>query len=1442
KPTGKVFTKTGYTWRPTSRTFTIVKNVCPLTKITTAAEVPLRKLTTQTDTPKPVVTVVYSRKPRKSKTNVLVSKPKIIKSKSANNKEPSKSWGSIVFDVPSSSLDECRSSKLFSGTVKFKNDHVVKIMGYGDYQIGNVMILRVYYVEGLRQNLFFVRQFCDSNLEVAFHQHTCFIRNLEGVDLLTGSRGNNLYTLTINHLARLGLIRGLLKLKFEKDHLCSACAMGKSKKKPHKPKSEDTNEEKLYLLHLDLCGPIRVASVNGKNVDHPAPKVIALIAEVVAPEPAVSTDSSSLTTVDQDVPSPSNSQTTPKTQSPIISNDVEEEIHDLDIAHMNNDPFFRIPIPDNDSESSSSDVIPTVVHTIAPNLEHVTNWIKDHPLDNIIDKVMVITLKWIYKVKLNELGGILKNKDHLVAHGYRQEKGINFEESFAPVARLDAIRIFLAFAAHTNMIIYQIDVKTAFCDKSDPVDTPMVEKSILDEDPQWKAVDPTYYHGMVGILMYLTTSRPDLTFVVCTCSRYQAKPTKKHLHAVKRIFKYLRGTINRGLWYPKKSSIALIAYADTDHAGCQDTRQSTSDSMQLLGERLVSWSSKRQKSIVISSTEAEYIALSGCCAQILWVRSQLTNYGIGFNRIPIIMSITKEQQQVLNDALVPREQRLRIGNYNYRLSTTFKPKEPTFQVALYVLSFTPFYQAFLIFVSVPAIYMHEFWATISFHKHCIKFKMNKKNYSFDLETFRDMLQICPNLRGQKFIDPPFKEEIIAFIKKLGYSRNMKSLFDAKVETLPQPWRTFGTIINKCLSGKVTENDMLCLSRAQILWDLSIPRRNKVDWHMANDDLILTTMRFIPKHETIQKYGVILPDTLTNQAMKEEKTDQAPKDYPGKRLKATSKVAKSGKKKPHAQGLETLSEIALTEAEQMKVITKRSKTDYHVSHASSSEQISWKSSDDENDDEVSENADNKDDDDHDNDNANTKDDDSQDDDNEQTESDNDGDDFVHLNLSTFDEKGRHEEKLDEEKRHKEKPNEEEKGSDQRFHTPSHFESTNDEAYDEEEVNELYNDVNVNLKGRDTETNALLANVQATQVIDDTHVIMTVVTHAVKQQSSSVSPGFISKMLNPNPDTGIDSILNLSNESTSLVNVPVTTNDKIPPSSVTTLLPPPISLIHIMQQTLVSTPTIAPKLLAGLTFELMKGSCKSLVELEYFLEEVCKATTDQIALNNPEGHQYPHDLHKPLPLIPNSRGRRVIPFDHFINNDLANVIAIKKLMIVEWHNYKHLEWITVRRDNDKMYTFKEGDYNRLRLQDIKHMLLLLVQGKLTNLNIEERLVLDVSLQISDLKRKTSYTTYSNLRGFIYQNKDKKNRLIRIDELHRFSDGTLNDVWSALNDILKRIRMEYLPQTVWRNVDRERAGAMIQTIDRQLKNRRIMRSLEKFVGEKLYEGDLRLLERII
>ncbi|GJS52325.1 retrovirus-related pol polyprotein from transposon TNT 1-94 [Tanacetum coccineum] len=273
---GKVFTKIGYNWRPTGRTFTLVGDVCPLTRIATTNKMPLRV---------PIPLDVVAQEP------VITQVVQIVL------------W--YLDSGCSKHMTEDRSQLInfvhkFLGTVKFGNDQVAKIMGYGDYQIGNVTISRVYYVEGLGHNLFYVGQFCDSDLEVAFRKHTCFVRNLEGVDILSGSQGTNLYSLSIgdimasspicllskatktkswlwhrclshlnfgaiNHLARNGLVRGLRRLKFEKDYLCFACAMGKSKKQSHKPKFEDTNQEKLYLLHMDLCGPMRVTSVNGKK-------------------------------------------------------------------------------------------------------------------------------------------------------------------------------------------------------------------------------------------------------------------------------------------------------------------------------------------------------------------------------------------------------------------------------------------------------------------------------------------------------------------------------------------------------------------------------------------------------------------------------------------------------------------------------------------------------------------------------------------------------------------------------------------------------------------------------------------------------------------------------------------------------------------------------------------------------------------------------------------------------------------------------------------------------------------------------------------------------------------------------------------------------------------------------------------------------------------------
>ncbi|GJR35612.1 integrase, catalytic region, zinc finger, CCHC-type containing protein [Tanacetum coccineum] len=754
----------------------------------------------------------------------------------------------------------------------------------------------------------------------------------------------------INHLVRHDLVRGLPKLKFEKDHMCSACAMGKSKKKPHKSKPEETNQEKLYLLHMDLCGPVCVASVNGKkyiivivddysrftwvkclrskdeapdfiikflkmiqvqlkvpvrrirknngtefvnqtlreyyekvgishetfvarspqqngvverrnhrlieaartmliyakalkflwakavatacytqncsitrlhhgktpyellhdkppdlsfsmylvhsairqmivrtwesynqklillnamaseqsnsgptlhemtpatissglvpnpplstpfvppsksnwdllfqplfdelltpppSVDHPAPEVIAPITDVVAPEPVASTGSHSSTIVDQDAPSPSSSQTAPETQSPIIPNDVEEDNHDLDVAHMNNDPYFGILIPEVPSDQSlSTDLSHTIVHPDQQTSKHNSKWTTDHLLENITgelarpvstrlqlheqalfcyydafltavepktykdalsqscwievmqeelnefehlgvwelvprpDKIMVITLKWIYKVKLDELGGILKNKARLVARGYRQEVGINFEESFASVARLEAIRIFIAFASHMNMVVYQMDVKTAFLNGnlreevyvSQPdgfmdLDNPnhvyklkkalyglkqaprawydMLYSFLISQDFSKGSVDPTLFIRREGKELLLMSMMGKISFFLGLQISQNPRGIfiNQFKYALESLKKYGFDScdpvdtpmVEKSKLDKDKEGKAVYpshyhAFADADHAGCQDTRHSTSGSMQFLGDRLVSWSLKRSNHIDI---------------------------------------------------------------------------------------------------------------------------------------------------------------------------------------------------------------------------------------------------------------------------------------------------------------------------------------------------------------------------------------------------------------------------------------------------------------------------------------------------------------------------------------------------------------------------------------------------------------------------------------------------------------------------------------------------------------------------------------------------------------------------------------------------------------------------------------------------------------------------
>ncbi|GJY21946.1 hypothetical protein Tco_0394512 [Tanacetum coccineum] len=486
---------------------------------------------------------------------------------------------------------------------------------------------------------------------------------------------------------------------------------------------------------------------------------------------------------------------------------------------------------------------------------------------------------------------------------------------------------------------------------------------------------------------------------------------------------------------------------------------------------------------------------------------------------------------------------------------TLKSKEPTIHVVLYALKLTFFYKAFEITADVPEIYMQEFWVTASRHHSSLRFKMNGKSHTINVDNFRDMLKICTKLLGQKFEDPPLEEEILSFIRDLGHTGEIKFLSDVNVNHMHQPWRSFVGIINKCLSGKTTALESLRLSHAQILWgmydnknvdyvylpwedlvfqlenknfkknndmyyprftkviidyfmakDQAIPRRNKMFWHTARDNPMFTTMRVISKHQDTQIYG--------------------------KRIKTSTKVAKPVKKKQQSttsneKGLNMLSEVALSEAEQIKLATKRSLIQTHSSHASGSgveegtgvilgvpdvptynsddEQISWKSSDEDDDDEVNND-----------DNANNEGDDDQDDDNEQTESDND--DATLFNPSCL---------LMMKKKDKMKKIKKKNGLMMKHMMTKLKESM---------------DVNVNLEVRDTKmTDAPQTNIQSTQVTKDTHVIITAAT----------------------PE-----------ESTSLVDVPVSTNVEMPPSSVTPLPLPPIPFIQPQQQTLVPTPTIVP----------------------------------------------------------------------------------------------------------------------------------------------------------------------------------------------------------------------------------------------------------------------------
>ncbi|GKA17332.1 putative reverse transcriptase, RNA-dependent DNA polymerase, partial [Tanacetum coccineum] len=327
-----------------------------------------------------------------------------------------------------------------------------------------------------------------------------------------------------------------------------------------------------------------------------------------------------------------------------------------------------------------------------------------------------IGTKWVYKNKKDERGIVIRNKARLVAQGYTQEEGIDYDEVFAPVARIEAIRLFLAYASFKDFVVYQMDVKIhdkctvnnqapiawyeplsylligqwiskselqvthkddgIFISQDKYVDgilkkfgfstvktasTPMETSKPLMKDENAKDVDVHLYRSMIGSLMYLTSSRPDIMFAVCACARFQVTPKVSHLYAVKRIFRYLKGQPKLGLWYPKDSPFDLEAYTDSDYAGASLDRKSTTRGCQFLGSRLISWQCKKQTIVANSTTKAEYVAAASCCRQVLWIQNQMLDYGYNFMNTKIFIDNESTICIVKNPVFIQRLSTLRLG-------------------------------------------------------------------------------------------------------------------------------------------------------------------------------------------------------------------------------------------------------------------------------------------------------------------------------------------------------------------------------------------------------------------------------------------------------------------------------------------------------------------------------------------------------------------------------------------------------------------------------------------------------------------------------------------------------------------------------------------------------------------------------------------------------------
>ncbi|GJT63140.1 retrovirus-related pol polyprotein from transposon TNT 1-94 [Tanacetum coccineum] len=812
--------------------------------------------------------------------------------------------------------------KKFIGTVRFGNDHFGAIMGYGDYVIGDSVISRVYYVEGLGHNLFLLTNF-DSEWKFAFMKHS-FPRTLQQNDIV--ERRNR----TLVEAARTMLIFSKAPMFLWAEDLVDD-------KKPDLTffrvfgalcyptnDSEDLGKlqptadigifigyapsRKGYRFHnkrtrrimetiqvqfdelTEQMAPVQLSTGLAPTLVSPAPAV---------PIPVNSVGTPSSTTIDHDAPSPTHSSSSSALQSLSIHQGVVAESTLMEenlFTPVDNDPFINIFAPEPTSEASSSGDISSAESTyVTQTLHHLRKWSKDHPLDNVIgnpsrpvstrkqlaidalwclynsvlakvkpknfksaitkdcwfqamqdkiyefdrlqvwelvpqpDYVMIIALKWIYKVKLDEYGDVLKNKARLMAKGYRQEEGNDFEESFAPVACIKAIRIFIANAASKNMTIYQMDVKTAFLNGELKEEVYVCQPDgFVDPD------HPTHVYRL-----------------------------KKALYGLKQAPRAWYDTLSRFLLdnkFSKASRPDLVfacfhAVLDADHAGCQDTRRSTSGSAQFLGDKLVSWSSKKQKSTAISTTEAEYIAMSGCCAQILWMRSQLTDYGLytmadmnmPANDVPAEQAPAIAPPTRTDDQILPSSKWVPIGKSNCVLDVQKSQRNPIFPIVVAILKNTNFFRAFTASSTIPAIYIQQ-WMS---------------NGSTCTKIFSEIsLDITPSNDNNPFVAPPSSDTVIEYVNTLGYPCTLRNVSAMSVNALYQPWRAILAMINMCLTEllDMTGQDTLCFRFFRK--NLATASRGK----KKTAHLLIPNVRYVGK-DGREIFGMPIPDALLTDAIK-----------------------------------------------------------------------------------------------------------------------------------------------------------------------------------------------------------------------------------------------------------------------------------------------------------------------------------------------------------------------------------------------------------------------------------------------------------------------------------------------------------------------------------------------------------------------------------------------